>query len=135
MKEVYADTLLWVALANTQDPWHSRAFEAFKKIGGTPLVTTQEVLAEFLTALSGNRHRRELALQIYHQIIRDPRTTVVIQSGASFTMGLDLYGKRLDKQYSLTDCISMETMRSRRMKKVLTNDHHFEQEGFEVLIR
>jgi len=36
---------------------------------------------------------------------------------------------------SLTDCISMQTMRRECLTQVLTNDRHFEQEGFRALFR
>ena len=42
---------------------------------------------------------------------------------------------RPDKGYSLTDCISMATMRKKGLTEVLTNDRHFEQEGFRALFR
>jgi predicted nucleic acid-binding protein len=42
---------------------------------------------------------------------------------------------RPDKGYSLTDCISMGTMRREAITEVLTNDRHFEQEGFRALFR
>lgn len=60
---------------------------------------------------------------------------VIPQSRSSFSNGLDLYTRRLDKRYSLTDCISMETMRQEDITDVLTNDRHFEQEGFRALFR
>jgi predicted nucleic acid-binding protein len=44
-----------------------------------------------------------------------------------------LYEQRPDKAYSLTDCISMQVMRREGLTEVLTNDHHFIQEGFRVL--
>jgi predicted nucleic acid-binding protein len=60
------------------------------------------------------------------------------QSGSTFVTsddrGLDLYERRGDKAYSLTDCMSMEICRERRIKRVLTHDHHFTQEGFEILL-
>jgi predicted nucleic acid-binding protein len=59
----------------------------------------------------------------------------VPQSRASFLAGLTLYEKRFDKGYSLTDCISMETMRREGLTDILTNDRHFEQEGFRALFR
>ena len=34
------------------------------------------------------------------------------------------------KEYSLTDCASMQAMQHERLTEVLTNDHHFRQEGF-----
>jgi hypothetical protein len=52
---------------------------------------------------------------------------VIPQSRASFLAGLQLYRARPDKGHSLTDCISMQTMR--------TDDRHFEQEGFRALFR
>ena len=53
----------------------------------------------------------------------------------SFLAGLRLYELRNDKGYSLVDCISMTTMRRQRISEVLTNDHHFIQEGFKVVLR
>ena len=60
---------------------------------------------------------------------------IVPQTTASFLAGLTLYHGRLDKGYSLTDCISMQTMRIEGITDVLTNDAHFEQEGFRALFR
>ncbi len=37
-----------------------------------------------------------------------------------------------DKGYSLTDCVSMQTMRQGGLTQALTNDRHFEQEGFKA---
>jgi predicted nucleic acid-binding protein len=54
---------------------------------------------------------------------------------ASFQAGFDLYAARPDKGYSLTDCVSMNTMRREGLTEVLTNDRHFEQEGFKALFR
>ena len=57
------------------------------------------------------------------------------QTRESFLRGLDLYAKRSDKEYSLVDCISMTAMRDNGITDILTNDHHFAQEGFHVLIQ
>jgi len=35
----------------------------------------------------------------------------------------------------MPDCISMETMRREGWTEVLTNDRHFEQEGFDPVFR
>jgi predicted nucleic acid-binding protein len=60
--------------------------------------------------------------------------TVLPQSRDSFLAGLRLYELRLDKAYSLTDCISMEIMRREKLDEVLTHDEHFSQEGFRPLL-
>ena len=58
---------------------------------------------------------------------------VLPQTHDSFLEGLALYESRLDKAYSLTDCISMQVMRREGLTDVLTNDHHFTQEGFHII--
>jgi uncharacterized protein len=60
---------------------------------------------------------------------------VIPQSRESFVSGLELYETRPDKGYSLVDCISMQTMRKEGITDALTNDRHFEQEGFRALFR
>ena len=52
-----------------------------------------------------------------------------------FDRGLELYETRPDKEWSLTDCISFLVMRERGVTDALTNDHHFEQAGFRVLLK
>jgi predicted nucleic acid-binding protein len=68
-------------------------------------------------------------------ILHDPTVRVIPQSHDSFVAGFELYRSRPDKGYSLTDCISMRTMRKEGLTEVLTNDRHFEQEGFRALFR
>jgi predicted nucleic acid-binding protein len=58
----------------------------------------------------------------------DNRTVRIVAQTADFRAGFELTARR-DKGYSLTDCISMQTMRSEGIIDALTNDVHFEQEG------
>jgi uncharacterized protein len=58
---------------------------------------------------------------------------VMPQNREAFICGLSLYKLRLDKGYSLTDCISMITMRQLEINEVMTHYKHFRQEGFIVL--
>ena len=46
-----------------------------------------------------------------------------------------LFKKYSDKEYSLTDCVSFVVMKEKKLTKAFTNDHHFEQMGFEILIK
>ena len=136
MKRVFADTLYWVAITNPRDPWRALARRARARLGTVTLVTTGDVLAEFLTALAkGGPTLRRQAAAIVRAILADERVIVLPQAHDTFLDGLSFYESRLDKGYSLTDCVSMNTMRTQGITEVLTNDHHFEQEGFQVLIR
>lgn len=135
MKAVFADTLYWYGLANPRDQWHRPAVQARVQLGDILLVTTEEVLTEFLAAMSGGgEFLRRTGVEMVQTIFADRTTQVVPQTHFSFLRGLELYAKRLDKTYSLTDCISMNTMREGGIADILTNDHHFTQEGFHVLI-
>lgn len=99
------------------------------------LVTTEEVLSEFLTAVSAHGdHTRRLACRLVREILKDPGIEVVAQSHESFLAGLALYERRPDKQYSLADCISMNVMKQKQIREVLTQDRHFLQEGFVAIL-
>ena len=99
------------------------------------IVTAQEVLSEVLTDFCAHgRHVRQTVAAFIRQILTDPAITAHPQSSQSFLSGLALYEARPDKEYSLTDCISMLVMRQEAITEVLTNDDHFKQEGFTILL-
>ena len=66
-------------------------------------------------------------------MMSDPNIQIIPQTHSSFLQGLELYENRLDKEYSLTDCISMQIMTQMGITKILTHDKHFTQEGFDIL--
>jgi predicted nucleic acid-binding protein len=135
MKRVFADAQFWIATVNRHDPWSASAKAAYQKLGGgTELVTTQEVLVEYFNGLCSHQ-LRTVALHGFHAMLADSSVEVVAQTYESFMRGFELFRQRMDKEYSLTDCISMQTMRERGLTEVLTHDHHFTQEGFEVLMQ
>lgn len=131
MKIVFADTSYWIALTLPGDAAYERAHQVTDDI-----VTTEEVLTEYLTFFSGAPEylRREVAANV-EAMMNDPGVRIVPQSHDSFIAGFELYRARPDKGYSLVDCISMQTMRLEGLTETLTNDRHFEQEGFLALFR
>jgi predicted nucleic acid-binding protein len=133
VRRVFADTVYWLAIFVPGDAWVSAARAA--DCSDAVLVTTEEVLSEFLAAVSAHGdHTRRLACRLVREILHDSGIEVVAQSHESFLAGLALYERRPDKQYSLADCISMNVMRQRKIAEVLTNDRHFAQEGFKPLL-
>jgi predicted nucleic acid-binding protein len=132
---VFADATYWIAIASPRDQWHAQASKVSRALKGVEIVTTEEVLSEFLTHYSGHgKTVRNEAIRDVEDIMSDPGVVVLPQSHQSFLNGLDLYKARPDKGYSLTDCISMWTMRRDGIDEVLTHDVHFTQEGFVVLL-
>ncbi|MEX0718424.1 MAG: hypothetical protein WD066_17650 [Planctomycetaceae bacterium] len=135
MKPVFADTLYWIGVAIPTDQWHEPSTSAKNALGEVILVTTDEVLTEFLNSLSKTPELRRIATRIVQGIMGNPNVKVVPQTRGGFLQALDRFAQRPDKQYSLVDCGSMNVIQAEGIQEVLTNDHHFEQEGFTILIR
>jgi predicted nucleic acid-binding protein len=137
MTALFADTFYWIALIDLSDSAHRRALElTTSSLAEVPIITTDEVLAEYLTFFAtAHEQMRRKAPANAQRILKSPGVRVVPQSRDSFFSGMALYGARPDKGYSLVDCVSMQTMRKEGLTQVLTNDRHFEQEGFRALFR
>jgi predicted nucleic acid-binding protein len=134
MRRLFVDTFYLIALAHPRDQWRPRVLAFSRALRDYHLYTVDEVLAEFLTACSSSGTRiRQRASQTVRNALQDRQWTVFPQSRSSLLDALTLYEARPDKEYSLTDCIAMQTMRREGLTEVLTNDHHFTQEGFSIL--
>jgi predicted nucleic acid-binding protein len=59
-----------------------------------------------------------------------PPSPTVIDGDGLYRRGLELYGRRGDKRWSLTDCISFVVMEDEGLREALTGDRHFAQAGF-----
>ena len=136
MNALFADTFYWIALTHANDSTHTAAVNLTARRPRSAVVTTDEVLDEYLAYFSarGSMLRVEAAMFV-SELLTNSKVRVIPQSRESFLSGLDLYLARPDKGYSLTDCISMATMRREGIAEALTNDRHFEQEGFRALFR
>lgn len=135
MRRFFADTFYWIALLLRRDDWHERV-TAFNHtlLRDDIFFTTDAVILEFLAALSGaGPYLRQQAVARVEAMLSNPSIRVIEVTRARLLEGLALYKSRPDKEYSLTDCISMEVMRREGLTEVLTNDHHFTQEGFNIL--
>jgi predicted nucleic acid-binding protein len=133
-RTLFADAFYWVALLFPRDTFHARVRSFSAALGPARLVTTDEVLTEVLNHFShlGPIWRAKVAALV-HDVRNDPGVDVLPQTRADFDAALALYEARPDKEYSLTDCRSMVALRALGVTDVLTNDHHFTQEGFTIL--
>ncbi len=133
-RTLFADTFYWVALTHPRDAFHTTVLSYSGTLAAIRLVTTDEVFAEVLNYFSGmGPIWRDRAAANVHDARNDPNIDVIPQTRADFDAAVALYEARLDKGYSLTDCRSMLALRSLGISEVLTNDHHFTQEGFTIL--
>ena len=130
----FTDAFYWIAAASPKDVWHPRVLAWEAAHPHARFVTTEEILSELLTWFAGTGPAgRAHASAMVRGIMGDPSAQVLPQTSADFAAALTLYEDRPDKGYSLTDCRSMIALRALGISEVLTNDHHFTQEGFAIL--
>ncbi len=130
---IFADTSFFIAQLQPRDALHQRALN-WSQRDTAPLLTTEYALIEVADALSApaNRARFHTFLTFLY---RANNCEIVPASSELFQSGLQLHTARLDKEWSLTDCISFAIMRGRNRTRALVYDHHFEHAGFEPLLR
>ena len=132
MKAVFADAFYFVALLNRADQHHVKTIAAARDLR-SHIVTTEWVLAEVADALAASNSRR-LAVAFIRDLAEDSKVKIISATTDLFQRGLNLYEKRPDKKWSLTDCISFVVMQDENITDALTGDEHFTQAGYRALL-
>lgn len=130
---VFADTAFYIAFTNPHDDLHAVAAN-YAKGYFDEITTTEYVILELGNRLS-RAEDKPAFLSLLSEIQSDPATTMIPADSSLLEKGLDLFANRLDKDWSLTDCISFVVMREGGISEALTGDHHFEQAGFVALLK
>ncbi|MGQ0540456.1 MAG: type II toxin-antitoxin system VapC family toxin [Blastocatellia bacterium] len=135
MTAVFVDTVAWIALANTRDALHRKAREIFEHLwlSKASLFTSEFVLLELGNALAVPDFRTDTA-EFIRNLKEAPAIKIVPSSPDLFDRGLDLFDDRPDKAWGLVDCTSFVIMADHSITEAFTEDHHFEQAGFKILL-
>ncbi len=133
MSACFADTYFFIALLFENDQAHTEAKARAADLVGR-LYTSTWVLTEVADALA-TPGRRERFLPFLKFLRSNSSVTIVPAEQGLFERGVAFYGQRPDKAWSLTDCISFVIMQDHGLRDALTGDHHFEQAGFNVLMK
>ncbi len=135
MKQIFVDTNHFVAILHPSDQLHNKAVLAESYLSSNRLITTDYILVEVLNYFCEFPiHFKTRISRAVATIITARKIEIIKCSHEEFLKGFELYNSRLDKGYSLTDCVSMNVMRERNITQILTHDDHFEQEGFTILL-
>lgn len=131
---VFWDTSAFVALGNSDDDLHGAAVAVNNGLARqrAHILTTDAVLVEVANSFS-KVTLRPLSLKIFgalHQSIKMGAASLVHVDEELWRRGWNLFTMRPDKEWGLTDCISMVVMQERGVVRAFTSDHHFEQAGF-----
>jgi len=128
----FVDAWFFVAFLDRRDSQHRQARRIAASFDRNAWITSTAVLSEVLAFFSDDdENGRQAAARAVREALHD--IEVITPDRSLFERALDLYEQRPDKEYSLVDCMSLVIMREREITHVLTNDHHFRQEGFTVL--
>lgn len=133
MTPMFGDTVYFIALLSIRDRWHVRATE-IQRQPPRPLLTTEWVLLEVVNAFCQPAGRMRV-VRLIELLGRQDDVEIVPASRDWFQRGLESFAARPDKEWSLTDCISFVVMKERGVSEALTNDHHFEQAGWRILLK
>ena len=131
---IFLDTSYFLALFNPDDELHSRALAWSEHLVRERFVLTEYVLWECVNSFSRPGDRPSAHALVAH-VRSTPSYDLVIAAPQLFEAGLQLHRNRPDKEWSLTDCISFQVMIERGITRAMAYDHHFEQAGFEALLR
>jgi predicted nucleic acid-binding protein len=132
MNAVFADTYYYLALLSETDTAHEHALHLSRTMSGST-VTTAWVLAEVADALA-SPGLRSLFLELCERLRANLHVTVIPPTAGLFEQGVELYSRRPDKAWSLTDCILFVVMERCKLTDALTGDRHFEQAGFRPIL-
>lgn len=132
MRMLFADTSFFVAFLNPKDTTHDAAIKHFNRFDRS-LLTTAWIIVEL-----GNYLRNTPQRALFPALVEEPRANPCVlvnpADDLSLEAGINIYARRPDKPWSLTDCISFVVMREEGLSEALTTDHHFEQAGFKALL-
>lgn len=130
---IFLDTGYVVAVLRPRDALHARALAWSRRLK-EPLMTTELVLWEAVNHFSAPVDRPKIHKFI--SLVRSrPAYSIIPASSELLEAGLKMHRDYADKAWSLTDCISFHVMRERGVNRALAFDQHFEQAGFDAMLR
>jgi predicted nucleic acid-binding protein len=136
MSGVLLDTASLIAVVDAADQWHARAEKIWQELiaSRTPLLTTSLILIEMADGLSRLKNR-QAAKELRDRLAASARIEIVQTTPDHEARAWNLFGQRNDKEWGMTDCVSIIVAQDRGIREVFSADQHFEQAGFRLLLK
>jgi uncharacterized protein len=133
-KRILLDTSYVQALLNKRDRDHCKAVSLLSYVKNAHEVwITEAVLVEIGNGLSSID--RIAAEKFIKSCYKTSNINVITVDTVLFLKSLELYSRRSDKNWGITDCISFFVMQENGIFEAATNDEHFIQAGFIILMK
>ncbi len=133
MKMTFVDTAFVIAWVNENDALHAKAIQLLNDYKDAPWLTTDCILLEIGNSLA--RNFRDEAVETINNFLQSEEIEVITLNQNLFNRAFALYQTYRDKTWGLIDCVSFIVMRENNLTDALTNDKHFQQAGFNALMR
>ncbi len=130
---IYIDTSAFLARHLSKDQYHRQAntfWDSIREKNET-CVTSNFVLDETFTLL-GRRAGYIFAAQRAKNIYASESLNILRPSREDESKAIVFFEKYSDQRLSFTDCVSFVLMKSKKIKRVFTFDHHFKMAGFQI---
>ncbi len=135
MNKIFIDTNAFIALYSAKDQFNNLANSINKKLlKEYDYMTTNYVIDETITGLNAKANHMS-AVEFYEDIKKSNFIEIIYINEMLEKEAFHLFKGYSDKGFSFTDCTSFVIMKHYKLKTAFTNDHHFEQMGFEILIK
>ena len=135
---IFVDTAGWASFFVAVEPFHELAGTLIRSVRhtGRPAITTNYVLAELAALLiSPLRVSHPRRLEFVDSVRRAGWIDVVHIDKDLDSRSWVFMARHDDKDFSLVDCSSFVVMSELGISSALTTDHHFEQAGFQCLLK
>ena len=138
MSSLFVDTSGWASLFINTQPHYPQAEKYFRLAlqQRERILTTNYIITELVALL--NSPLRISRLHIF-EIVDAIKTVAYVEvihvDDVTDALAWQLCKSRLDKAWSLVDCVSFVVMQQLGIQDALTTDQHFEQAGFIRLLK
>jgi predicted nucleic acid-binding protein len=132
---VFLDTGYVIALLSPRDHFHDKAIALSYTLeqSRARLVTTPAIIFEIGAAFSRLSHR-PAGKQFLDYLHSYPLVDIAPLTPPRYDRAYRLFSRRMDKEWSLADCLSFVVMEEYGLKDALAADTHFSQAGFRPLL-
>lgn len=132
---IFLDTSGWLAASNPKDTHYEQAAVAYDELAtnGANFVTSNLVVAE-MHALIVRERGAKAGCALLDAIYSDPLYGVIVVDRDLELRATDNWLRRYtETRFSLTDAVSFQIMREKRIQNAFAIDHHFEIAGFRLV--
>jgi predicted nucleic acid-binding protein len=136
MRGIFVDSFAWIAAINKSDNYHAAALRIVEDLLSkrAKLITTNYVIIETVNALSKVEFRKTV-IEFINKLEKSPSVEIIKITEDIYDRAWRLYQQRMDKDWGITDCTSFEVMKMFNLKRAFTNDKHFKQSGFSLVMK